>query len=442
MLTLGQAGTDRRKLLEVKEYHEPQDRPSLASNLFKIELIHNYIKIKLAIWKLLSMMPLHLTAAPSSRIRKSSSAPSSKRSSPFARHSRAKPFQSPKSRSTKGDEALANEAIYGDDYYEDSLPDIGPSNYIAESTRINNVIQAIQYIRNTMFSDLPESRAGMNSTRIAEVLNFRRALPPIVSVAHVHMLLNAPTKVEREIVELADSARIRRLFIPGRGSNITGLGDCLILVQDWEQLVRDSSSINIDLKEKFTEILRTNTKTSAVSVEVFTPDETSSLVRAGFLVAPSSLAKRPSFDTSLSAITPSSKSSSLPVLSSEQEAAASGQRKFRDTTMFLSIPNLGPYLRLLSSARAQILAILKKSSSGEAPLKLLQDRWDGAVETNAHFDAARRARGEFAGVLPGKTKKWKELYGMAFRWALEEALGSGLIEMFETGSVGPGVRRV
>lgn len=195
-------------------------------------------------------MPLHFTAAQSSRIRKSSSTQPSKRQSPFARHSRAKPFRSPSAARSNdhGKTALDSGNDSHSGYYQDSLlPDIGPSQYISETTVVNSVIQAIQYIRNTMFSDLPD-RAGMNSTRIAEVLNFRRALPPIVSVAHVHMLLNAPTKVEREIVELVDSARVRRLFIPGRGLDSAGLGDCLVLVQDWEETVRGSSSIYDDLK--------------------------------------------------------------------------------------------------------------------------------------------------------------------------------------------------
>lgn len=73
-------------------------------------------------------------------------------------------------------------------------------------------------------------------------------------------------------------------------------------------------------------------------------------------------------------------------------------------------------------------------------MDLLRDRWDGAVETDKSFHLAKRARGEFAGILPGKTKKWKELYGMKYRWVLEEALGAGLVEIFETGSVGPGIR--
>lgn len=112
----------------------------------------------------------------------------------------------------------------------------------------------------------------------------------------------------------------------------------------------------------------------------------------------------------------------------------------RAATLFLSLPNTGTYLRLLGSGRAHLLALLRRSASGEAPLGLLKDRWDGAVETEKSFHVAKRARGEFAGILPGKTRKWKELYGMHFRWVLEEALGAGLVEMFETGSVGPGIR--
>lgn len=102
-----------------------------------------------------------------------------------------------------------------------------------------------------MFSDIPETRAGMNSTRIAQVLNFRRSLPPIVSVAHVHVLLDAPTKIEREIVELVQDARVRRLLVPGRGSSSAGLGDCLVLVEDWEMLVRNSAVLEDGLKGKY-----------------------------------------------------------------------------------------------------------------------------------------------------------------------------------------------
>lgn len=52
----------------------------------------------------------------------------------------------------------------------------------------------------------------------------------------------------------------------------------------------------------------------------------------------------------------------------------------------------------------------------------------------------KRIRGEFSGIMPAKTKKWKHLSGMNFDWVLEECLGAGIVETFETHSVGPGVR--
>lgn len=112
---------------------------------------------------------------------------------------------------------------------------------------MHNVVEAIQYIRSRMFDELP-ARAGMNSTRIAETLNIRRSLPPLTSVAHVHTLLNAPTQVEREIVELVQKGRVRRLIVPGRGNDAAGLGDCLVLAEDWEELVQGSSVLDTKVK--------------------------------------------------------------------------------------------------------------------------------------------------------------------------------------------------
>ncbi|WEW60076.1 hypothetical protein PRK78_005560 [Emydomyces testavorans] len=386
-------------------------------------------------------MPLQFTAAPSSRIKKAGTR-NPKRNSPFGLQRRIKPSSRSPAQTSQGQAKVdsGSHGGYGDAYNGDQLPDIGPSHHVAETTLVSNVIQAIQHVQSTMFIDIPASRTGMNSTRIAEVLNFRRSLPPVVSIAHVHVLLNAPTKVEREIVDLIDSTRLRRLFIPGRGSALAGLGDCLILVEDWELLVLSSASLEESLKEKFIQVLRSNTKSSAVSATYFTAEESSALVRAGFLVSPSSLAKN----------APSSINPSTTILCSTKQMAniatpedqPSNKRSFRDSSMILSVPNLGPYLRLLSAARSQMLSILERSKYSEAPLYLLKDRWDGAVESQTQFGAAKRARGEVSGVLPGRTKKWKELYGMNFRWALEEAVGAGLIEMFDTGSVGPGVRRL
>ena len=178
---------------------------------------------------------------------------------------------------------------------------------------------------------------------------------------------------------------------------------------------------------------------SAISQSVFAPAEYRVLIRSGFLVSSSTFTQGSLSIASLPKLpnaTSTSASRSGPVSSDTVQTDAQA----RAATLFLSLPNTGTYLRLLGSGRAHLLALLRRSPSGEAPLSLLRDRWEGAVETEKSFHLAKRARGEFAGILPGKTKKWKELYGMQFRWVLEEALGAGLVEIFETGSVGPGVR--
>lgn len=178
-------------------------------------------------------MTLRITSAPVAGIKKNKKTPN--RPSPFARHARTKPSAQP-SRSLKSDELDAG-----------PLPDVGLSRFVCETAPVENVVQALRYVRQNMFEDIPD-RAGMNSTRIAEVLNMRRSLPPLVSVAHVHTLLDAPTKVEKEIVGLVNDGCVRRLIIPGRGTDAAGLGDCLVLVEDLEALVRNSNLLGVSLK--------------------------------------------------------------------------------------------------------------------------------------------------------------------------------------------------
>jgi hypothetical protein len=186
-------------------------------------------------------MTLRLTSAPFAGVKKRKSAAPRPRASPFAGHARRKPS------------STASSAVKAGVELDDPLPDLGGSRYISETAPVENVVQAIQYIRTNMFDELP-ARAGMNSTRIAEVLNLRRSLPPLASVAHVHMLLDAPTQVEREIVDLVQTGQVRRLVIPGRGNDAAGLGDCLVLAEEWEELVRGSSSLDAAVKGKFCQV--------------------------------------------------------------------------------------------------------------------------------------------------------------------------------------------
>lgn len=108
----------------------------------------------------------------------------------------------------------------------------------------------------------------------------------------------------------------------------------------------------------------------------------------------------------------------------------------------LALPNTGPYLRLLVAARSHLMSILSKTRYQELPVCLLRERWDGGVAGDDAATQAKKYRGEFTGVLPGRTRKWKQFYGLSFDWVLEECLGGGLVEVFETGSVGRAVRAV
>lgn len=104
---------------------------------------------------------------------------------------------------------------------------------------------------------------------------------------------------------------------------------------------------------------------------------------------------------------------------------------------------MGMHIKLLVDARTHLLSLLKKSKFKEAPLDVLRERWDGGVSGgNAEREERKKARREFVGVLPGRTKKWRQFYGMRFEWVLEECVGAGLVEVFETGSVGRAVRMV
>lgn len=105
----------------------------------------------------------------------------------------------------------------------------------------------------------------------------------------------------------------------------------------------------------------------------------------------------------------------------------------------LSLPSTGPYLKLVEAARSQLVTLLSRSKYNEAPLYLLKERWNGGVSTkNPHG----RSQDPFRMVLPAKTRKWKDFYGLSFDWVLAECLGAGLIEVFNTKSVGLGVRAV
>ncbi|KLU84215.1 hypothetical protein MAPG_03260 [Magnaporthiopsis poae ATCC 64411] len=120
-------------------------------------------------------------------------------------------------------------------------------------------------------------------------------------------------------------------------------------------------------------------------------------------------------------------------------------------TMFSPLPERGLSAALTATVltrRASIPPMVSTShlqavldwTPTMAPEDMLRQRWDGGVGGGG---GVRQARGGVRfGVIPGRTRRWKEFSGLRFDWILAEAVGSGLVEVFETGCVGRGVRLV
>jgi len=393
-----------------------------------------------------SSMSFKFSAAHSSRIKKPTRPPAFKRSSssasPYSSLPRRKPLQRSSTKPEKEEE--------DEDFFGDRLDDIGLVKALATDLTLRDVAQAISHIRGKMWGRIPEQRAGMNSTRIAEVLNFRMSLPPLVTVLHVQALLNSPTTVEREIAELIRGGAIRKVVVGGRGS----LGEALILVKDLDSMI-ERSALEQDVKEKFIAVLHEHPTALKLPRSQISEDEAKVLMHAGFLTSSTSswtatdVFSRPGDGsrgtmTSLNSISKAA-SGSIAAVGGEGAVHAAGGSgggaKLPSTGDYtLALPTTGPFLKLLSNARAHLLSLLSKSKFREATESLLRQRWDGGIEADDTASAARQNRGDFVGVLPGRTRKWKQFYGITFEWILEECVGAGLLEVFDTGSVGRGVR--
>jgi len=322
----------------------------------------------------------------------------------------------------------------------------------------------MRYAQEQMFNEIPERAAGMNSVRIAEVLNFRKNLPPIVSTAHIHALSPSSTAADREVARLIQSGVLRKIAVLGRGKGGAPVGEGLVVVEEWERLMRESG-LDDEVKEKYLLVMRTHPASATVSASSFSNAETSQLVSAGFMTSTSALASstevlsRPgAFSLGISAsvatagsIAPTGSLEAVGGRGAVHErgggggglnASSQSQAGKATGTLTFSLPGTGAYLRLLTEARTHLLQLLSKSSPRfkEAVKDMLRERWDGNILAEDAASRAKRARGEWSGVLPGKTKKWKSFHGLDFDWVLEECLGSGHVECFDTGSVGLGVR--
>ncbi|KAF6813270.1 hypothetical protein CPLU01_14690 [Colletotrichum plurivorum] len=346
----------------------------------------------------------------------------------------------------------------GEDFFHDRLDDVGLVAALATDMSLRDVVQAMRYIRSHMFGPVPTEAAGMNSTRIAEVLNYRKAMPGMVTISHLYALLASPTAVEREVAELQRGGAIRRIYVQRRG----GLGEALIQSSELQDIVMQSPGLDDETKAAFVNFLKENPLTQTMPRTTCSRQQADALVRAGFLTAKvhpqdvgtplMNLYLRPQERASLTSIEAVSRaaSGSFDAVGGQGAIHAAGggggappvsraDASSSGADFTIAVPGNGSFLKLTAAAVEHLTKLLLKSQFKEMPVSMLKEKWEGGVARD-EARLARRARGEFAGVLPGRTKRWKEFYGLEFNWVLEESMGAGLVEVFETRSVGRGVR--
>ncbi|KAF2842739.1 hypothetical protein M501DRAFT_993496 [Patellaria atrata CBS 101060] len=403
------------------------------------------------------------TGAHSSRVTKSRVKPSFLRrtSSAFSTTPRRKPSTSTPT-SKKPKKAPLPDDDDDDFLSGDRLDDTGFPHALSTDLSLRDVPQLLLHTQSKMFDPLP-TPAGMSSTRIAEVLQFRARMPPIVSVAHIHALASSPTATERETAQLIQKGILRRIRIEGRVNGAADVGEGIVLTSAWESRVRSARELDGGVKERYIALLRAHPTSTTLPGRELRQEDAAALTSAGFLTRTQ---PRSAAADVLSAPSAAGTSSTLASLATAGSKAAAGtveavggvgavlasgaggvrglaSRDRRAEGEFnFALPATGAYLKLLAAARAHLVSLLEKTSRWrEAPVSVLRERWEGGVAGDDVAAAEKRERG-WTGVLPGRTRKWRSFWGCGFEWVLEECVGAGLVECFETGSVGVGVRVV
>jgi len=354
-----------------------------------------------------------------------------------------------------------------DALFQDKLTDVGAVvKLLEEELTLRDVVQAMRYIRAHMFTPVPPT--GFKSTRAAELLNYRAAVPPLVTLGHVNAVLvrASPTRTEREVVELVGRGVLRRVRVERRG----GAGEALVEAADLEAMLRGRGAgagagggmVSKETADAFLAFLARNPTAQTLAAEDLDGDDdagengglgrarTDELVRAGFLTSAThatpgdTLHVRPEDRTTLTSIEHVSRFASgtvsavggqnaihlagggggsgsgssgrrIPTLpSSSSSLGATQPGSFR-----VAVPGHGRYLKLAEGSVDWIREALGRTRWGEAPESWLRERFEG-------------------GGLYGT--RWKEFWGVEWEWVLGQAVGLGAVEVFETGSVGRGVR--
>jgi hypothetical protein len=383
-------------------------------------------------------MSLKFTTAPTSRVHKSTGSPR-KTASPLRRNANSSPRKA------------AHAPLQ-------TLPDSGrPANLLRKP--VSSILKAMKRALDDMFEPIPTS--GLMSTKVASTYTARTALPPVVTTSHIQALMANATKCDREIAQLVKDGHIRKIVVPLRGT-LGGGEEVIIRTEDLEKYINEVQAVSENGRDAFLSYTRSNKTLQTVSRSLLSPTDAAVFVRAGLLTFSShALAKVSTAAENSTAFADAASMASLIATSiaapagtvaavggegsvsafggnflgralSRRENEVDPDMPKEDEFFRLSLPGMGGYLRLLLDSRAHLVTLLGRSIGSEAPLSLLGERWDGGITVHQRRDATAPSI--------GRTQKWKSFNGLRSEWVIAECVGSGILELFDTGSVGVGVR--
>ncbi|KAF3942172.1 hypothetical protein ABW19_dt0208365 [Dactylella cylindrospora] len=338
-----------------------------------------------------------------------------------------------------------------------------PTDNLPNSTTLpTSVPEAITYVLENQFTPLPPTLVGLGLSRdsVADILNFRKSLPPVVLVNHLHALLPSRTETERSINALVADGTLRRVNIrTGTAGSLEGV----IRTDDFLKSIAQSSHLDSDTKDTFLELFNADPSLSTITSNHDDSDSSTlpkdiimSLLSAGFLTINSSNASSssPSANIDITALTPTTAMKTLMPLPEKDNthlstlaslsSISSSNRKAGNNTALqkgaieytITPPNLGLLTNLHSSSKSHMLDILRKCPHREATMTFLREKWNGGVAKGKKKELVKE------GKFEGRTRKWRENRGVTVEWVVAGLMGAGVLENFEAVGIGMGVRLV
>jgi hypothetical protein len=228
--------------------------------------------------------------------------------------------------------------------------------------RIDNVIKLVL---GKMWEPIPDKGLGREGR--GNVFQFRASAPPLVMLTHLHgLFIHNSTLVDRSVLIATQSGKLRRLIV-----NLVDGGDVLITADQYYSLLEKScSESNAGCISAFRRFLVQHPSAVMVTHDELTcaGAEPGVLLANGFLVL----------------------------------------QNGKGNVYNMSVPNIGSYLKLVTSCRRYVCKTLSKLPWKELPEETLQSRWT----SNKMY--------------------WKDFKGAKLDWVFYDCIGGGWCEAFST----------